>query len=108
MIGRKRAVTGRKRGPAEIGKLFGMKLDGQAGLPGRIEDAGDLGGLKGNAFAESVDRIHQAFPMGGAERRDADFVDIAVRVAAALGGYGMGAEKAGDDGHGAQAGKSPR
>ncbi len=63
MIGRQRAVGGGELRAAEIGKLLGMQLDGQAERLGLVEDAGDLVRREGDAFAEAVDRVDQAFGM---------------------------------------------
>jgi hypothetical protein len=99
MIGRQGAIACRQLGAAEIGQLLGMQLDRNAERPGAVEDAGNLFRRKGDALAETVDRIDQPFGMRGFKTGDADLVDIGVGAALVFRWHGMGAEIAGPDPH---------
>lgn len=81
MIGAERTIPRSQLRAADVRQLLGVQLHRKAQRAGRIEHARHLARVKGDAFAEPVHRIDQPFGMGGVQGRDADLINIAVRVA---------------------------
>ncbi len=107
MVRRQRAIACRQFRAAQIGQLFGVQFHRQAKVAGHVKHAADLGGLKGDAFAEPVHRIHQPFGVGGAQSGDADLVNIVIVTTGIFGGRGVGAKEGGLDADGALVGNHP-
>ncbi len=93
VIGGERLELGGQRRPAQIRELLGMQLDRQAQRCGRLEHAPDLGRLEGDGLAKAVDRIDQPRGRRRLQARQADPVQIAVRLALELRRHGMGAQE---------------
>ena len=72
-------------------QLLRMQLHRQAEAAGLIKDLAHGGDGKGDALAEAIDRIHQAFRRSAAQARKADLIEIGLLAALVLGRQGMGA-----------------
>ena len=94
MVGRQRAEAGGQRGAAEVRELLGVDLHRQAEVAGGGEDArAPAPGVKAMPSQKASTASTSPSACGGAQRRDADLVDVGVGVEPV--GHGVGAEEGG-------------
>ena len=74
VVGGEPAMRRHEARAAEMRELLGVKLHRQAELGCPVEDAGNLGGGEGDAFAEAVDGVGETGGLRSLKRRDADLV----------------------------------
>ena len=94
MVGRQGSEFGGERGAADARQLLGMEPERQPGAPRRLEDPPRLVDREGDAVAEGVDHVGEAFPGRGGQHLVADASDIG--LARHAGRKGMRAQKARD------------
>ena len=99
VVGRQGAEQGRQRRAVEVGALFGMELDGQAGRLRRAEHPPHLRRRESHAFAERIDGVRQSRRRHRGDHGPADKVDIAIGVARELRRHGVGAQEGRPDRH---------
>ncbi|MNT76999.1 N-formimino-L-glutamate deiminase [compost metagenome] len=100
MIGGKRTVGCGKLRTAEVGKLFGMQLDGKTVLFCRLENPGHFLNGKGDAFAKTVNRIRQSLRIGFFQPRQNHVHNVVGVTALIFGRCRMRGQVAGDDSNG--------
>ncbi len=108
VVARQRAVARSEPGAIHVGELLGMQLDGQAQRLGGLEDLLGLGQAEGDALAEHVHRVHQAFFGQRGKHLAADQIDVVLAAAGVFRWQRMRAQEGGAHGDAAGLAQPPR